>query len=175
MKQLVISAVTQDRPGIVNELSEIITECQCNIEDSRMVVLGGSFAIIMMVTGSSQHISQLQAQKTKLENALNLVVSLALTESKLDPVAASPYRIDVLSLDQPGIVNELSDFVAARAINIAELHPETYAAPHTGSTMFKCHMIINIPAGTKISVFREDILEFCDEKNLDIQFEPYTG
>lgn len=100
---------------------------------------------------------------------------MELTESKADSVAATPYRIDVVSLDHPGIVNELSDFVAARKINIAELHTETYAAPHTGSTMFKCHMTVNIPANTKIAEFRESILNFCDEKNLDLQIEPYTG
>ncbi|HDJ86419.1 MAG TPA: glycine cleavage system protein R, partial [Chromatiales bacterium] len=38
---LVVSALGQDRPGIVNELSLAILNCGCNIEDSRMTVLGG--------------------------------------------------------------------------------------------------------------------------------------
>ena len=43
---IAISAVGQDRPGIVNELSRAILEYGCNIVDSRMTVLGGEFAII---------------------------------------------------------------------------------------------------------------------------------
>lgn len=174
LKHLVISAITQDRSGIVNELSEIITDCQCNIEDSRMVVLGGSFAIIMMVTGSSAQIENLKAQQTKLETELKLVVNMQATV-KTESATALPYKLEVVSLDQPGIVNEISDFIAARKINIAELHTETYSAPHTGSTMFKCEMTINVPSDIKIASFRDELFDFCDQKNLDIQLEPYTG
>ncbi|HDO34642.1 MAG TPA: glycine cleavage system protein R, partial [Chromatiales bacterium] len=49
---LVVSALGQDRPGIVNELSLAILNCGCNIEDSRMTVLGGEFAVILLVSGN---------------------------------------------------------------------------------------------------------------------------
>ena len=39
-KFLVISALGHDRPGIVNELSKPVVEMGCNIEASRMTVLG---------------------------------------------------------------------------------------------------------------------------------------
>ena len=48
---LVISAIGQDRPGIVDEVSAFILSHQCNVEDSRMAVLGGDFALIMLVSG----------------------------------------------------------------------------------------------------------------------------
>jgi len=51
---------------------------------------------------------------------------------------------------------------------------ETYAAPHTGSTMFRLEMIVNIPVAVKMSEFRNSLGDFCDQKNLDIQIEPYT-
>ncbi|MBM3890900.1 MAG: glycine cleavage system protein R, partial [Verrucomicrobia bacterium] len=41
---LVVSAVGQDRPGIVDRISEFILDHDCNIEDSRMAILGGEFA-----------------------------------------------------------------------------------------------------------------------------------
>ena len=44
-QKLVITALGADRPGIVNELSEALYARQLNIEDSRMSVLGGEFAI----------------------------------------------------------------------------------------------------------------------------------
>lgn len=49
---LVVSALGQDRPGIVNELSLAILNCGCNIEDSRMTVLGGEFTVILLVSGN---------------------------------------------------------------------------------------------------------------------------
>ena len=45
---IVFSVLGDDRPGIVDELSTAILEHQCNIEDSRMSVMGGVFAVITM-------------------------------------------------------------------------------------------------------------------------------
>ena len=47
--QLVMSALGKDRPGIVDELSKSIYDLECNIADSRMTVLGGEFAILLLV------------------------------------------------------------------------------------------------------------------------------
>ncbi|MCK5262904.1 MAG: glycine cleavage system protein R, partial [Gammaproteobacteria bacterium] len=51
-QKLVITALGADRPGIVDELSNTLLTHQLNIEDSRMSVLGGEFAILLLVTGS---------------------------------------------------------------------------------------------------------------------------
>ena len=42
---LVVSALGEDRPGLVKELAVNIAESGCSIKDSRMVVLGSEFAI----------------------------------------------------------------------------------------------------------------------------------
>ena len=54
--ELVITALGEDRPGIVDELSNVLSTHQLNIEDSRMSVLGGEFAILMLVSGASNSI-----------------------------------------------------------------------------------------------------------------------
>ena len=54
--ELVITALGEDRPGIVDELSSVLSKKQLNIEDSRMSVLGGEFAILMLVSGASNSI-----------------------------------------------------------------------------------------------------------------------
>ena len=54
---LVISAIGEDKPGIINGLSQAASECGCNILDTRMTVLGGEFALIMMISGQTDQIS----------------------------------------------------------------------------------------------------------------------
>jgi glycine cleavage system transcriptional repressor len=177
--KLIISAITQDRPGIVKEISEVVNQSACNIEDSRMMVLGGSFAILMLVSGSDAAISALQKKEAQLSVALGAkssgtIVQMQLTAERNLVEQGRPYIIEVISLDHPGIVKELSEFVAARQINIEALNTETYAAPHTGSTMFRLEMTVNIPASVKASTFKNDLIDFCDQKNLDVVVEPYT-
>ena len=46
MNSLIISAVGSDRPGIVSEISGVITSHGGNIEKSRMTQLGSDFTIV---------------------------------------------------------------------------------------------------------------------------------
>jgi len=48
---LVITALGEDKPGIVDKLSQTVAECGCNVVDSRMTVLGGEFAVIQLISG----------------------------------------------------------------------------------------------------------------------------
>ena len=62
-QSLVITAIGEDRPGIVNELSEILLKANLNIEDSRMSVLGGEFVVILLVTGNESSIMAISNRK----------------------------------------------------------------------------------------------------------------
>ena len=46
---VVLTAVGPDRPGLVNALASLIRDAGANIEDSRMAILGGEFAVILLI------------------------------------------------------------------------------------------------------------------------------
>ncbi|MGQ9759539.1 MAG: ACT domain-containing protein [Candidatus Methanomethylicaceae archaeon] len=48
-RYLVITAVGPDRPGLIAEISSIISEFGCNIEDMDQVVMKGIFILSMLV------------------------------------------------------------------------------------------------------------------------------
>jgi glycine cleavage system transcriptional repressor len=83
-----------------------------------------------------------------------------------------PYAVDVVSLDQQGIVFNLAEFFAARDIEIADVATRRYSAAHTGAQMFAIQMAVNIPSSVSISHLRDDFLELCDRLNLDAIIEP---
>ena len=172
--KLILSIITQDRPGIVKDISEVVNNRGCNIEDSRMMVLGGSFAILMMVTGDDSAIKRLQEREVQLNKDLDAIVQMQKASDRDAEEHAQPYLIEVVSLDHQGIIKELSEFVSSRHINIETLNTETYAAPHTGSTMFRLEMSVNIPSSVKTGDFKNDLIDYCDQRNLDVVIEPYT-
>ena len=59
---LVITASGEDKIGIVDRLSGKIAESGCNIEESRMAVLGDQFALIMLLSGPWNALSKLHFQ-----------------------------------------------------------------------------------------------------------------
>lgn len=166
-EQLVITALGEDRPGIVDELSKALSTQQLNIEDSRMSVLGGEFAILMLVSGSQGSIEKFMAATTGLESSLRMQLQVKPTSIKTEPGALAPYAVEVVSIDHPGIVQDIARFFSSRKINIVELETERYAAAHTGTSMFALHMTVEIPADEPISKLRDEFISTCDDLNLD--------
>ena len=44
----ILSAVGRDRPGLVADLAQLVFDCEANLEDSRMTLLGNEFAAILL-------------------------------------------------------------------------------------------------------------------------------
>ncbi|NQV87707.1 MAG: glycine cleavage system protein R [Woeseiaceae bacterium] len=173
MSQLiVISAVGSDRTGVVQDLSKVILSCDGNIEESRMATLGSEFAMLLLVSGNWATLNKLEQRLNKLGASKNLSISIRETDVKPPCGNRMPYAIDIVSLDQQGIVFNLAEFFAARDIEIADVATRRYAAAHTGSPMFAVQMAINVPATIHIAQLREDFLEVCDRLNLDAILEP---
>ncbi len=167
--KLVISALGVDRPGIVNDLSNLIYTHELNIEDSRMTVLGGEFAVLLLVSGDQTAIDKFQKISSEIEQTLKMRLLIKATSDTISSGDAIPYSVEVAALDNPGIVNNIANFFSSRNINIVNLETERYAAPHTGSPMFALNMTIGISAETNIAKLREEFTEVCEELNLDAE------
>lgn len=174
-KYLIISAIGKDRIGLVKELSRAILECDCNIIDSRMMVLGTEFAALIMVHGNWNTLTKLEMQLKRLEAALDLHIFIKRTEARILSNDVLPYVVEVVATSQPSFIHHLASFLASRSINIEEITARSYNAPHTGTAMCMVNLVIGIPANTHIAMFREELLDFCDDLNLDAMFEPLKG
>jgi len=169
---IVLSAIGLDRPGVVKELSKVILECAGNIEESRMTSLGEEFAVLMLISGNWHTPAKLEKALKDLSASHDLVINLKKTDARHDHEDCIPYGVDVICLDQPGIVFHLSEFFASRDIEICDLATRRYAAPHTGAPMFSIQMTVSIPASSAIARLRDDFHDLCEQLNLDAILEP---
>ncbi|MCP4287564.1 MAG: glycine cleavage system protein R [Gammaproteobacteria bacterium] len=169
---LVLSALGEDRPGIVDQLSKTIFDLDCNIKESRMTVLGGEFAIILMIEGKWNALAKLESNCPALEQQLGLKIMSKQTKGRKRGQELLPYEVDVVALDQPGIVHHLASFFSQRQINIEDMATSSYAAAHIGTPMFAVHIAVSIPADAHIASLRDEFMEFCDSMNLDAVLEP---
>jgi glycine cleavage system transcriptional repressor len=169
---LVISALGKDRAGIVDEVTRAILDDGCNIVDSRMTVLGGEFAMMLMIEGNWNTLAKLETALPDLQKRLGLTVICERTEDRESKGQLMPYLVEVVSLDHPGIVHNLARFFSQRSINIEDMVTSSYAAAHTGTPMFSVHMTIGIPSEVHIAGLRDEFMDFCDSMNLDAVLEP---
>jgi len=174
-QHLVINAIGKDQPGIVNTLSRAILDAQCNITDSRMAVLGGEFAIILLVSASDKAITGLASHLDEAAEKLALTITSKRMNTRETSDTLVPYTIEGIALDHPGIVYQLASFLSNKQINIENLTTESYAATHTGSPMFAVTMTVGIPVTQKFNTLRDEFTGFCNELNIDTTFKPAKG
>ena len=127
MKQwFALSAIGRDRPGIVADLAELIYECDCNLEDSSMTILGSEFAVLLLLTGEGRDIGERLASACKrLEWEKRLTVFFRPLEA--EPIAyrashhGARYVIQAVGVDKAGIVARLVRCLADHRVNIVEM------------------------------------------------------
>ncbi len=169
---LAITASGEDKIGLVQRFTSRIVEAGCNIEESRMAVLGNQFSILMLISGPWNALSKLEDRLDQVGEELGLTILHKRTRQAERKTPLVPYRVNVVAMDHPGIVHNLADFFARQGINIEELITETYPAPHTGTPMFSVNITVGIPADMHLPTLRGDFFEYCDNLNLDAVMEP---
>lgn len=123
MPQLALSAVGRDRPGIVAATTAVLLRHGVNVEDSRMSILRGHFAMTLILgvpEGGDR--SSLKADLDVVAADLGLE---ALALSAVEPLAeAAPEPTHLLSIygvDHPGIVHHATRVLAEHRVNITDL------------------------------------------------------
>ena len=172
---IVLSAIGKDRVGIVDEISAELEQYRVNIEESRMAVLGGEFAIIMLISGNSDDLAVLKSKGEEIGNTVSLRVEIKYTEAPGETGKGRPYVIETFSLDAPGIVHAVSAVLHRFNINIEDLETDTSAAPWTGAAMFHMKAHIIIPQSVSISSLRDQLMSLEHERDLDINLKPVVA
>lgn len=176
MKNLaVLTASGRDRVGIVDEFSARVLEYACSIEESRMAVLGGEFAMIVLVSGGASDIDRLLADTGTGTFMADFDVTGKRTAAHATRRDARPYRIESVSLDTSGIVHVVTGLLRQRGISIDDLETETSGAPFTGAPMF--HMRITAMLGPEVNVadLRAALAVLASDHDLDIRVSPIVA
>ncbi len=166
MARAVISTIAEDRPGLVSELSEIIHDLGLNIEDSRMTVLGGEFAVLMSITGDEAPLGELDArlQAQAANGGFAYLYRLTSEQARTDQQI---FTASIEAMDHPGIVSGITRFFSERSANIRNLTTETTRAAHTGAPVFSLTMEVELAAAERQDELREAFAAFCATEGLD--------
>lgn len=168
---LIISAVGQYRSDIVNELSKACIQCGCNVQASKMNMLGKEICISLFVSGNWGAIAKMEASLPLLEQRLGLTLVVRRTSESPSNLRSMSYTVQVQAIDKPGILNGISDFLYRLSVPIEEISAQTYLS-HTSTWMATLTFKINVPENLHLASFREQFMSYCDEQNLDAFLEP---
>ena len=167
MQTLVITFISNDRPGLVEQLSSIIHQYQGNWLESKMAQLSGKFTgIIEINLPIEQAFGLTQALQALSGEGISVLIEAV--ESLEAQREHTPGEVNILGLDRPGIVNEISAALAAQKINVESFHSLVEAAPMSGELLFKADILISLPLHTDTDELDEKLEGIS--QSLDVEY-----
>nr|WP_086941213.1 ACT domain-containing protein [Thaumasiovibrio occultus] len=158
---LVITAMGQDRPGICDEVVRLVSQCECNIVDSRIGGFGCEFTLIMLLSGSQSAITQVETRLPLLAQQHDLITLLKRTR-RYEPINCD-YNADfnISVEDRTGLIEKFTHFLATRQIDLTALSANTRNYDDT-PPMLEIFISSRLPDGCHIIELQEAFQALCE-------------
>jgi glycine cleavage system regulatory protein len=166
-KHLILSFIADDRPGLVDTLSEAVTQSGGNWLESRLAHMAEKFAGIVRVELGDE--GKAQALKSRLQalEVEGIRVSIAEAHKETER-SGTAVVIDLVGLDHPGIVREVTHCLAARRVSIETMDTYTDEAPMGGGVLFHARMEVRYPAGLDGELLRQELESIAQALMVDL-------
>ncbi len=125
MSHFALTIIGRDRPGIVAQVTEILYRLGCNIADSSCTILGGQFAMILIISHPTlSERDDFGDVFSPLEEAgLSVFMRTLKPGGELHPeMKGEVCMISVYGADKPGIVYRVTRELAQRKVNVTDLN-----------------------------------------------------
>ena len=167
---IVFTFIGNDKPGLVEKLSNTVSEQGGNWLESRMSQLAGYFAGIARIQISNDKADQLRAALNALSGE---DLSINLEDRAIDDNTSdyTNIKLSLLGNDRPGIVKELSSALAALQINVCEMNTNVTSAPMTAESLFAASAEIQAPISLDLAQLTDRLDEIANQLDVDIRLE----
>jgi glycine cleavage system regulatory protein len=164
---LVLTFVGDDRPGLVNAISEKVAAHGATWLESRSVRLAGKFAGVVLVSVADDRLMSLELSLRDLAHAgLRIGVERGAAAESEKPHRT--VKLDVVGNERPGIVRDVTQALSGLGVNIEEFASGLEGEPFTGVKMFHATARLNVPGGLKLDHLRKALERLAAEIMVDL-------
>jgi glycine cleavage system transcriptional repressor len=162
-----VTAIGRDRPGIVAAISGVFAELGANIEDARMTILRGNFAVMLIAAlpeGADQ--AQLEARLTQVKEELGLEAVAVNRVEEAERPPRPTHALTVYGADHPGIVYAVSAELAERGVNITDLEARLTVSGRR--PIYTMMMELELPSKADPEELRRALVAVGSEAGVDV-------
>ncbi|GHA46374.1 glycine cleavage system protein R [Photobacterium aphoticum] len=164
MKHLIITVIGNDRPGLVDTLSDTVYQHQGNWLSSSLSKLAGQFAGIVQVEVADQNSAALRQALNTIDGLQVQIVEEATTTA----THTTLHGLLVTGNDRAGIVKEVTAKLHELGININKLKTDSHSAPNWGYPIFTADFQLELPAFLTLEQVQETLENLADDLTIDI-------
>ena len=160
MTSLAITVVGHDRPGIIAQAAEVLSQCGMNLEDSSMTLLRGHFAMTLICAGEADAARIEAALQPMVNGLLDVTVREVPDEPDLAPLGSS-YLLTVHGADRLGIVSRLAGVIAEAGGNITDL------STRLSGTLYVLLAEVDLPRSADVDALQTQLADVSAELGVD--------
>ena len=169
-QHLVVTAIGTDRTGLVSQLARLVTDCHCNILDSRMAIFGHELTLIMLLAGDPSSISRVEHTLPALGLELDLLTMMKRTPVQELPPVAGHYVLSYRGADKVGTLRAITTLLAAHQVSISALRSETKTNKATGEQHMQASMTLQFQQDQSVAEVETAVLQLLQELELTGDF-----
>ena len=166
MHPVILSILADDRPGIVETLSDCVAAHHGNWLESRMANLAGKFAgIVRLEVDDAHRAALITGLEALVEQGIRVTIDeAASTESN----QAEWVSLLVTGSDRPGIVREITALLARQWVNVQDLSTHCELAPMSGDRLFQARLQVVLPERLSIDQLAQSLERISDDLLVDL-------
>lgn len=143
--EIVFTLTGPDRVGLVEDVTRTFLGLNGNVGTSRMIRLGGEFAILMTVTLPKESASAADSAFHELVEQGYHVTLTPVRQAEESFEEWSGYLVQVTGADHEGIVHEIAAQLSRAGITIESMETGATEAPVTGTPLFMMTAKVLVP------------------------------
>ncbi|QCR53796.1 transcriptional regulator [Brachybacterium sp. SGAir0954] len=174
MLTYVLTAIGDDRPGLVSTLAAAVDDHGGSWVDSQLALLAGKFAGIVRVDLPEERAAGFLDALPGLAAGVGLQVEAAPAhpEDAADGApAGTGLVLSLLGQDRTGMVREVTEALHSQGATIDSLRSLTREAPEGGGMLFEAEAVVRLPEGADESEVREALEAIAAELMVDLDLD----
>lgn len=167
----IMTAFGKDRPGIVADVTELLYEHNCNLEDTTMSMLSDEFTINLLFSTNNTKIESIlveECRKLEQQKGISAFIRQLKQRHPVSQTGLSIRTLHVEGMDQAGIVFKISRYLADNSLNILDLKSTMKVTPESGTALYLMDIHIQVPESTSIVALEEGLRDVAEELNVEI-------
>ena len=175
-KNLVITLTGPDQVGLVERFTRLVLEYQGNVQASRMIRLGGVFAMLVHVSVPESNLEDFRERVRGMRaEGYKLTTNLSEEWDTREYSGWMPYQITLRGADHEGILHGVAQHLAEKGVNIESLETDVVQAPMSGIMLFMMDAVVLAPPEVSLHECQETLAEIGDRLNVEIEVSHYVG
>jgi glycine cleavage system regulatory protein len=163
--RLILTAIGDDRPGLVEELATAISSHGGNWLEASMAQLSGKFAGIVELAVPVDKVDVLKAALAALKG---LKVSAEIATAEKSALTGRRLSLNLVGHDRIGIVKEVTQVLARHAVNVEDLTTRTSSAPMSAEILFHCEAELTAATDFNARALKLELEKLSDDLMVDI-------